>query len=102
MILTIFVLLHVLAVLCVLFGWNTERPWLTVFGYVLLFITGINLFIGIDYETGVTITEVGGDTIITNNYTSYSNNTLGIMYAIAWAFMFIQTLLEFRPRTGRT
>jgi hypothetical protein len=98
LIIDIFLLLVGLSVLCIFFGWKAEKPYLLVFGYVLMFVTGMNLFTGVEYYSGVTITTDGNSTVVTDNYTEYTNNTMGIMFSIIWGLMFVQTLLEFRPR----
>ena len=79
-------------------GHIAEKPFILVFGYVVMFITGISLYTGIEYQTGSIIYENSSNTVVENVYSQYRNTQLGVMFSLMWALMFVLTLMEFKPK----
>lgn len=116
MLLSIYLLLLLLSALLLAIGYYANTPWMVLTGYTFFFLLGMTLTgievplvpaSGIEYKTGENTTTnytYSNSTLTTtnevqvHNYTTYSNRTIGLFFALSCILAFILTLLEYRVR----
>lgn len=75
-------------------------PFIKSVGWAFLFVLfTASAVTGIDYKTGSTITEVGGITTVTDNFTNYQNRIMFVVFAIVCSIGFTTVLTDIKiPR----
>lgn len=116
MLLAIYTTLVLLSLLLLAVGYYREAPWMVLTSYVFLFLLGLVLTgvdapvlpaSGVDFKNGenTTTTYVYSNSTLSSteevqvdNYTNYSNKTIGLFFALSFVFAFILTLTEYKVR----
>lgn len=108
MMLEVYFIIAALAISLIAIGFWKEKPFIYTVGFTFIFFLGIimmNLsFIpggttaGIEYKTGLTITESGGSQTITYSYTTFSNRIIGFIIAFLGFGLFAFTLYDPRVK----
>ena len=96
MILVVWGFLIMLALAIIVIGYWKDIPLFCLMGIVILFLMAFPLMTGLEYQTGATVVESGGDFTITNQYSSYANHFLGWLMAIVAVGMFTVFWIEYR------
>lgn len=90
MIIEIYVLLVLIALIFVFFGWYMRTDVLRIIGFSFLFLLGVVMTPGfpgsIDVPNGQTITMDNGTYTVANTYLEYQNVTFGFFMQIMGAF----------------
>lgn len=91
-------MLILLSVAFIVIGYQYDSEILRMIGFTIIFFIGILVVTDdISYSTGSNIVEVNtSTTVVTKNYTTYTNSSLGIMLATIGAISFFLTLFELR------
>jgi len=98
MIIEMYVLLFALSVAFIIIGYQYDSEILRMIGFTIIFISGLLVVSDdISYVSGSNIVEINSSTtVVTKNYTTYENTSLGIMLATIGAVSFFLTLFELR------
>lgn len=98
MVIDIYIMLILLSVAFIVIGYQYDSEILRMIGFTIIFFIGVLVITDdISYATGSDIVEVNSSmTVVTKNYTTYTNSILGIMLATIGAISFFLTLFELK------
>lgn len=98
MVIDIYFLLIILCVSFVVIGYQYDSEVLRMIGFTILFFIGILVLTDdVSYVSGSTIDTINTtQTIVTKNYTTYQNTTIGFLLATIGFISFVLTFFELR------
>lgn len=105
MIYQIYAVLVAVSLILLFYGWYVKADLFRIMGTTLLFILGLMLMPstsaligggGLEYMSGANITTYGNTDIVVNEYTVYTNHTLGFYMTITAVLGIVLVMVERR------
>ena len=101
MMIDIYFLMLAIVIILLAIGYTTKQIYMLMLGYALLFLLAVSLMtVGIDFHSGINMTDVGATTVITDTYTTYTDSKIGLYLAVCSMVAFVVTVFQWRRLSG--